>query len=323
MSASQGGVPIPPFNSYQTSPQVPQRPVPEKTSKGVIALIVVLAVVLVLAMVASLFSLNKVSLPWNSQVAVITIDGTIGQDGGANDPEGFSALLKEAENDNSIKAVVLRVNSGGGLSAAGEEMASYARDFSKPLVVSTESTNASAAYLISSQADWIYANQSSSVGSIGALIQTYDYSELLDMLGINVTNITSSSGKDASYGDRPLTDEEIAYYQDMVDQINDYFISAVAEGRGMTESDVRALATGMIYTGKDCVENGLIDEIGSFEDACNKAAELAHISSYDVVYLDSDDGQLNDLLSLLSSSSSSQERTKLMIEGLTNNDSIS
>lgn len=323
MSASQGGAPIPPVNSYQPSYQMPPYPAPRKTGKGTIALIVVLAVVLVLAMAASFLALNKGSLPWNKHVAVITVDGTIGEDGGANSPEGFSSLLNEAENDDSIVGVVLRVNSGGGSAAAGEEMATAAANFSKPLVVSTKTTNASAAYMISSQADWIYANASSSVGSIGSLIQVYDYSGLLDMLGIDVTDITSSEGKDSSSGNRALTEEEKAHYQDMVDQTNTLFINTVATGRGMTESDVRALATGMVFTGQDCVENGLIDEIGTFEDACNKTAEPAGVSSYDVIYLDSSDEQINELLSLLSSSNSLEQYNNLVTEGIIQNDSVS
>ncbi len=323
MSTTKGGAPVPPPIMPPVYSQPPVYPAPQKTGKGIIALIVVLVVVLLIAMATTFSSLGQGSLPWSKQIAVISLDGTIGEDSGANSPEGLLSQLNEAEQDDSIVAVVMRVDSGGGLSAAGEEMATMVKNFSKPIVVSTGSSNASAAYLISSQTDWIYASNSSSVGSIGSAMQSYDYSGLLDMLGIEVTNITSSEGKDSSYGTRAMTDEEKAHYQEMVDEVNNYFIKAVAEGRGMSEEDVRALANGLVFTGADGINYGLIDEIGTFEDACDKAAELAGVSSYDVIYLDSGDDQIDKLLSLLASSNTSTELKELVTEGITHNDSVS
>lgn len=182
-------------------------------------------------------------------------------------------------------------------------MATYVKDFSKPIVVSTGSTNASAAYLISSQTDWIVANQASSVGAIGTVMQLIDYSGLLTTLGVEVTNIASAESKDSSYGTRPLTPEEIAYYQDLVNQINETFITSVSEGRDMPVEEVRKLATGMPFTGLDGLENGLVDEIGTFEDACNKAASLVGASSYSIQSLsNSNDWSILDLFAKTDSS---------------------
>jgi len=212
-------------------------------------------------------------------IAIITLDGTIQYDGSTCSPEGLKAKLDEAENNSHIKAVVLRINSGGGTATAGEEMATYVKDFSKPIVVSSASINASAAYEISSQADYIYTERTTAIGSIGTAMTFTDLSGLYDKLGINMTDITSADSKDSTYGNRPLTDDEIAYYQDMIDQINEYFITTVAEGRNMSTDDVRALATGLTFTGMTAVQNGLADEIGTLQDACDKAAELAGASS--------------------------------------------
>lgn len=161
-------------------------------------------------------------------VGVITIDGTIDYDGSTASPEGLKAQLDRAENNPHIKAVVLRVNSGGGTATAGEEMASYVNDFSKPVVVSSASVNASAAYEISSQADYIFAAKTTAIGAIGTAMQVTDLSGLLDKLGISVENITSAESKDSSYGTRPLTEEERAYYQAMVDTVNETFMETVA-----------------------------------------------------------------------------------------------
>lgn len=218
-------------------------------------------------------------------VAIIEIAGTIQYDGTVCSPEGLKEQLDIAENNEHIKAVVLRIDSGGGTATAGEEMSIYVSEFSKPIVVSSASINASAAYEISSQADYIFTAKTTAIGSIGTVLQITDLSGLYEKLGISVENITSSESKDSSYGDRALTDEERAWYQHQVDQINETFIENVAAGRGMSIDEVRALANGMTYTGMDAVENGLADEIGTLEDAIDKACELAGIDYCDTIYL--------------------------------------
>ena len=122
--------------------------------------------------------------PSSDSVAVIDMDGAIQYDGTACSPDGLKALLDRAQENDHIKAVVLRVNSGGGTATAGEEMAGYVRDFKKPIVVSSASINASAAYEVSSQANYIYVAKSTEIGSIGTAMQLTDISGLLDMLGI-------------------------------------------------------------------------------------------------------------------------------------------
>ncbi len=247
------------------------------------------------------------SVPYTSgnTVAIITIDGTIQYDGSTSSPEGLSAKLDIAAASPDIKAVVLRVNSGGGTATAGEEMAIYVKDFPKPIVVSSASTNCSAAYEISSQADYIFADETSAIGAIGTIMQTTDISQLLDKLGIQIDNISSTESKESSFGVRPLSEEERAHYQAMVDQINGIFVAKVAEGRHMTVEDVQALATGLPYTGIDGVENGLIDAIGTLDDAVAKACELAGIGSADVIYLRDERSDLSFMMDLLGSSSSS------------------
>ena len=232
-------------------------------------------------------------------VGVITLDGTIQYDGTTSSPEGLKSQLDAAEQNPHIKAVVLRVNSGGGVATAGEEMSTYIRDFSKPVVVSSASINASAAYMISSQADYIFTDKTTSIGSIGVIMSVTDLSGLYEKLGISVENITSADAKDSGAGNRPLTEEERAWYQDQVDQINEVFINFVAEGRDMPVEDVRALATGLTFTGMDAVENGLADELGTQEAAVAKACELAGIADADTVYLQSSTSDLSRLLDIM------------------------
>ena len=287
---------------------------PQKKSHGwIVAIVIVVCLFLLgafcISSCTSLLSSFNTTYGSSSEVltgdtiAIIDIDGTIQYDGTACSPEGLKELLDQAENNDNIKAVVLRVNSGGGTATAGEEMAEYVRQFAekKPVVVSSASINASAAYEISSQADYIFVAKSTEIGAIGTAMQLTDISGLLDMLGVNMEVITSADEKDSSYGYRPLTDEEREEYQHMVDQINSVFLENVADGRGMSLDEVKALATGMPFTGIDAVENGLADEIGTREDAIAKAAELAGITDYTTTELYFSDYDLSSLAYLLGS----------------------
>lgn len=262
-------------------------------------------------------------------VAVIDIDDTIQYDGTTCSPDGLKQQLDVAANSSNIIAVVLRVNSGGGVATAGEEMSTYVKEFrestGKPVVVSSASTNASAAYEISSQADYIFTARTTAIGAIGTAMQLVDYSGLMTMLGISTEDITSAESKDSTYGTRKLTDEERAYYQAQVDQINQTFIENVAEGRNMSTDEVRALATGLTFTGIDAVQNGLADEIGTKEDAVKYAAQLAgHASNYETASLrqnNSDD--VSALLDLISESKSmSADQLASALKELESNGSV-
>ena len=294
----------------------------QKKSHGWIVAIVIVACLFLLSVfgiksctdsMASLSSFgmangsSQTALLNEDAIAIIDIDGTIQYDGSACSPEGLKALLDEAEDNSHIKGVVLRVNSGGGTATAGEEMAEYVRAFSKPVVVSSAAINASAAYEISSQADYIFVAKSTEIGAIGTAMELMDLSGLFEMLGINMDTIVSAEQKDSSYGYRSLTDEERAYYQAMVNDINEVFVNNVAEGRKMSVDDVRQLATGMPFTGVTSVENGLADEIGTREDAIDKCAELAGITSYTTIDLSFTDYGLSDLAYLLGEGSSDTE----------------
>lgn len=339
--AAPQGAPAPQPQGYPPYYQ----PEPPKKSRGwIVALVAVLCVFGIIALgmwsctsaVSSSFgtlgalgssaTASDVDYLTSDAVGVIDIDGTIQYDGTTCSPEGLKAQLDVAAGNNHIKAVVLRVNSGGGTATAGEEMAAYVREFSessgKPVVVSSASMNASAAYEISSQADFIYTAKTTAIGAIGTALQVTDLSGLLDKLGISIENVTSSDSKDSSYGTRPLTEEERAYYQNMVNQINETFIQTVAEGRDMTVEEVRALATGLTFTGMEAVENGLADEIGTREDAVAKAAELAGSSTAKTVMLDNPSSSLSELLNLMSESRLSADDLAQALKELENDGSL-
>ncbi len=285
---------------------------------GIVAIVCIAAVCIVgmfscsgavsSSMNSSLFGMGSSSINTDvdmlsdDAIGVIEMSGTIQYDGSSCSPEGLKEQLDLAEENDNIKAVVIRVDSGGGTATAGEEMAEYVKQFSKPVVISSASINASAAYEISSQADYIFVAKTTEIGSIGTIMQSYDYSELLEKLGIKVDSIASAESKDSSYGARPLSKEERQHYQRLVNQINETFIQNVADGRKMDVKDVRKLATGLVFSGIDAVDNGLADEFGTKEDAIAKAAELAGVQTTDTVSLQPDDYSFDSLMSLLMSS---------------------
>lgn len=218
-------------------------------------------------------------------VAVIYIDGQImGVDGGGGlagsggvTPERVLDELQQAEDDDTVKAIVLRIDSPGGTASASSEIAMQLERVTKPVVASIGDVGASGAYMIAAQSDEIVATPSSSVGSIGVILQVGDYSQLLDKLGVKFVSIHEGEFKDAGAPWRSLTATETAMVQADMRLVYDDFIATVAKGRKMKESDVRKLATGWAWPGKRAKELGLVDRIGNYNDAIDRAARLGKI----------------------------------------------
>jgi protease-4 len=299
----------------------------QKKSHGWIVAVVCICAVLVFAcvsMVSCTAALGDAFSPLSAlegtsevyidgpSVAVIELDGEIAYDGSVCSPEGLKSALDECAANDNIVGVILRVNSGGGTSTAGEEMARYVSEFEKPIVVSCAASNCSAAYLISAQTDYIFVNNTSLIGGIGVAMVYTSYQDLYEKLGIDVESITSSESKDSTYGYRSLTDEERQWYQNQVDQDFTYFINAVADGRGMAESDVRELANGLTYTGSEAVENGLADQIGNLEDAFDKIEDITGYDDLTLVNLTDSSTDLSSLLNILGQSSTNSELRELL-----------
>jgi protease-4 len=194
-------------------------------------------------------------------------------------PETVKDNLDKAADDPQVKAVILRINSPGGSSAASQEISAMIKKFrqetSKPIVVSMADTATSGAYYISVYADRIIANPSTITGGIGVKFTVSNMEELYKKLGIEMEIIKSGEHEDIGY--RPLTKEEKEILQDVCDQAHGQFIRAVAEGRGISEEEVRKIATGRIYLGQEALELGLIDELGGLDRAIEIACELAEI----------------------------------------------
>jgi protease-4 len=227
-----------------------------------------------------------------SEAALVTIEGVIMSSGG--EPSMFGGMsaassmrlvkeIKELSDDPSVKGIIVRIDSPGGSAAASDEIwnALMAVPDKIPVVVSMGDVAASGGYYIASAGDFIYANPATLTGSIGVIFDTMDLSGLFDKLGIASNTLHAGEFKDIGSMSRPMTDSERKMMQAMLDQIHEQFIERVAAGRKaagskMEVDDVRKLATGMIYTGEQAKGNGLVDEIGGFEDAFTKLEDLCH-----------------------------------------------
>ena len=227
------------------------------------------------------------------RVGVIVARGTI-LDG--NHPPGTiggdstAALIRQARNNDRIKAIVLRVDSGGGSAFASEVIrreCEKARDEGKPVVASMGSVAASGGFLISTSSDQIWAYPSTITGSIGiyGIIPTYQR-PLATHLGVRVDGV-STAPLAGIRPDRELPDEIGQVTQKVVDQGYQDFLTRVAESRGMTKEEVDEIARGRVWSGEDAYELGLVDKLGDLEDAIAAAAELAELGDeYEVSYIE-------------------------------------
>ena len=199
--------------------------------------------------------------------------------------EDYIEALDRAEKDPTVKAIILRVNSPGGEVIASEKLARKVKEVSekKPVIAYIETMGTSGAYMVIAPATCIVAEKHSIVGSIGVRLDMIQYYELMKKLGVNVTVIKAGRYKDIGSPYRPMTPEERMYLEDIVEEIYIDFVRWVAENRNMTFEETLKVADGKIYSGYEAKKVGLVDYVGTEEDAVEIAQELANISTPVVV----------------------------------------
>ncbi|MCZ7403204.1 MAG: signal peptide peptidase SppA [Candidatus Methanoperedens sp.] len=191
--------------------------------------------------------------------------------------EEITQSLKDANEDDNVKAIVLRINSPGGSPAAAEEIVSAMKKIDKPIVISMGDVAASAAYYISAPADKIIANPDTMTGSIGVIWEFQNRSKFYDKDGTSFYIAKSGELKDMGGDWRGLSDEEKQYADQVISEAYSRFVKEVADDRNLSLSQVKDLADGRIYTGAKAKELGLVDELGSLDDAIEIAAQLGGI----------------------------------------------
>lgn len=252
-------------------------------SRGRVALIAlgVGAAVLVVFVVTIwlLIAVTDDGLPGGAKVAVVEVEGIIGAEATRGlDTDGVIRVLGEYRDDPAVRAVVLRINSPGGVVAPTQEIFTAVRrlrEAKKPVVASLGSVAASGGYYVAVAADRIYASPGTLTGSIGVVMQLANLEGLLKKVGVEYVVVKAGAYKDVGNMARAMTPEERRILQSLLDDVYDQFISAVADGRGLDPQAVRAFAEGRIYSGRQAQSLKMVDDLGGLEDAIEAAAKMA------------------------------------------------
>ncbi len=216
-----------------------------------------------------------VSTGTGEKIAVVEIEGVI-LDAGTTVRD-----LKKFADDSSIKAIILHLNTPGGSAAASEEIYKEVRrirdEKKKRIVADIAIVGASGGYYVAAGTNKIFANDASVVGSIGAIMDWYNYGDLARWAKLKEEVIKSGEFKDTGDPARELTPAERAYLQGMVMNMKDQFVAAIASGRGLKQEDVAAIADGRVWTGQQALPLKLVDQIGDFETAVKDTAKAVGI----------------------------------------------
>lgn len=253
-----------------------------KTTKWVLGSIGAIFLIFILFWAAVLFFLfhsNESEEVYSSgtggTIAIVELKGEIVSS------EDIVRQFKKYREDHSVKAIVFRVESpGGGVSASQEiyEEVKKTRDSGKPVVVSMGSVAASGGYYVSLGASKIVANPGSVTGSIGVISEFLNVNQLMSKLGIGSTTVKSGKFKDTGSPFRPFSEEDKKYFQETIDDVYQQFLHVVETERHLSPSEAKKLADGRVFTGKKAYEVGLVDTLGTYEDAISLASDLAGIS---------------------------------------------
>jgi len=213
----------------------------------------------------------------DQKIVVANLEGVI-QDLGDNpflntSLNNYNRLLKVLDNaaeDDTVNGIIINVNSpGGGVVESAtihDKVVEIQEDYDKPVYVTMGNTAASGGYYVAAPAEKIVAHPATLTGSIGVIMESINFSDLADDFGIDFNTIKSGKHKDIMSPSRKMTDEEKDILQSMIDEMYDEFVQVIVDGRDMSESEVRRLGDGRVYTGKQAQENELVDELGSLED---------------------------------------------------------
>ncbi|MGG3625890.1 signal peptide peptidase SppA [Bacillus gobiensis] len=265
----------------------------------------------------------------DSKIAVLEVNGTIqdtGSDGGGlldssgYNHRGFLKMLDQAKEDSSIKGILLRVNSpGGGVVESAElhkKLEEIKAETKKPIYVSMGTMAASGGYYISTSADKIFAAPDTMTGSLGVIMQGTNYAELADRFGIKFDTVKSGEYKDIMSPSKEMTKGDREILQKIVNNAYEGFVDVIENGRNLPEDQVKKIADGRIYDGRQAKDLNLVDELGYYEDAIaamkkdNKNLKGASVVGYE------ENASWQSLLSMSASKVFGKEADFLNLTGL-------
>ena len=234
----------------------------------------------------------SLSGPEGDRVAVITATGAMlpgDQPPGSIGSDSLVALIRSAMDEDGVAAIVLRVSSGGGSLFASEIIRQellHVREQGMPLVISMGSVAASGGYYIAAEADEIWATPSTITGSIGVFAAFPTFENLLGRVGIHTDGVGTTELAGSLRADRALNPQIAEALNSSVEHAYRSFLKIVADGRGLSPDDVDELAQGRVWSAGDALESGLVDKLGSLEQAIASAAVLAGLEDYEVDYIE-------------------------------------
>lgn len=230
----------------------------------VLSLLLVMAIILggILIFVFHRFSPSKTTL-FKEKIGVVSINGTI------TSGRKISAQLAKFAEDESIRAIILRINSPGGGVGATQEIYREVQKIApkKPVIASMGSIAASGGYYVAAPATKIVANPGTITGSIGVFIQFVRLEELLKKIGVDFEIVKSGEFKDMGSPDRKLTERDREIIEALIKDLQEQFVSAVASGRHLPVEEVLKIADGRVFSGSRARKLGLVDVMGNFQDA--------------------------------------------------------
>src|SRR6476620_4532788 len=232
---------------------------------------------------------------FGDKIGVVDLEGVI------LNPKTVVGQLKKYADDDSVKAIILHVNSPGGGVAASEEIYREVKrirdEKKKRIVAAIESVGASGAYYVSSATNKIYADEGSIVGSIGVISEWVNYGDLLRWAKLKPEVLTVGEYKSTGDPTRDMTPKERAYLQALIDNMYGQFVKAVADGRHAKVEDIKAVADGRVWTGEQALSMHMIDQVADFEAAVDDTAKAVGITGKPVlVHPEKDRKTVLDLL---------------------------
>src|SRR5213083_470064 len=236
----------------------------------------ILLAVIAIAVALTVGSDEAAEFPFSDRIQIIDLDGELVESRPILDQ------LKRYEDSNSVKAILLNIDSPGGGVAVSQEIYTEIRRLrdkkDKIVVAYLSSTGASGAYYVACAANKIVANPGTIVGSIGVIAEWVNFADLMEWAKLKDVVFKTGEFKDTGSPSRALTENEKKYFQGLIDDMYVQFVEAVASCRKLDLDQVRSLADGRVFTGRDAKERKLIDEVGNFQDAVDVTAKLAGIS---------------------------------------------
>ncbi len=239
--------------------------------KGNIIALIIIGIIVIISIIKFSVQKNEFNISHSGDIGILSLEGVLIKS------DKFISQLKKYGKSNSIKGIIIKINSPGGSSATSQEiyeMIKWVKNkYKKPIFVAMESVAASGGYYVAIAADSIFALPSTLTGSIGVIMDFPQWEKALNKIGVEMNVIKSGKLKDSGSPYRDFTENDKKYFQSLVDDVYEQFIQDVSESRNISLEKVRKLANGQVFTGRQAYNHKLIDKIGTTQNAIDLMAQ--------------------------------------------------